>query len=336
MYTTLDQEMEVGILYSFKAELSLKHAIESTVTIRGKQVKVLNQCYISDGTATVEVTIWEEWIDYFKDQSKSGKKFFSFHNLLVKQFGTNKTLQTCSDTFTEVLETPLLDVAFDIDDEDKEQELVIKEFDVVKHVKYHMLCGSCSKKLKATNTVLIKCETCGSTCRTQNLKKFVTVVVQCKELGDDAYNLDATMLHSGNIFEDDKDVIVSNIMELSNIHVKSNKVLKTLTLQNKISVELTPPTSSVKSTPLASVKSATATSVKSTTATSVMSTTATSVMSTTVTSVMSTTASVMSTTATSVMSTATSVMLTTETSKAFPVKSNPINSKAGTSKRSKK
>ena len=221
-FCTLDQDLSAGSIYSVKAKLLLKHSIENTVSSRGKQLKVLNQCYLADEKGTMELSVWEEWIPYLRSEMDAGRDYFIFHNLMVRSYGSTKTLQTCSDTYAEAADSAPPTVQFNVSPTSDNRKVEIEEFDSVNNVKYWYRCSSCSKKVKASNTVLIKCDNCNSTMRSKKLEDIATVTIKCKkELGDDAYNLDITNLVCKSEGKD----IVNLLMEMSNVTLKVLKVL---------------------------------------------------------------------------------------------------------------
>ena len=60
-----------------------------------KPTKITDQNTISDETGVIPLTLWEEWINYFKENDR---KCFKLYNLVVKYFGT-LYVTTCSETF---------------------------------------------------------------------------------------------------------------------------------------------------------------------------------------------------------------------------------------------
>ena len=73
----------------------------------------------------MEIGIWAEWINYFRDNLEKGLDYFALHNLLVRQLGTSKVFQTCSQTFSDVLEESAPDVNIVV--VNKMEEVLVKK-----------------------------------------------------------------------------------------------------------------------------------------------------------------------------------------------------------------
>lgn len=65
---------------------------------------VMNQLYIYNETGTIELTVWESWIDFLQENNG---KCFEFCNLLVKDFNGEISVSTCSDTTIKVVQSDI-------------------------------------------------------------------------------------------------------------------------------------------------------------------------------------------------------------------------------------
>ena len=106
-----------------------------------------------------------------------------------------------------------------------------------------------SKKTKASNTLLVKCGHCGTTCKESKLVKIVVARVRCDQLGEDEYTVEAGQLL--NMLPDsefDQDEVISGILSMENVKVEVNRIPKALSKVNLI--PHLPPTISNRCTPI--------------------------------------------------------------------------------------
>ena len=116
-YIDLTDDPVVGELVAVKAKIDLSHGKEKTVNFNLKATKVLNKGIIYDEHGSMELTLWEEWIDWIKDNVTNGHDYFNCKNLLVREFNNVKYLSTCSDSDITVMDEDAPDVSYIENDE---------------------------------------------------------------------------------------------------------------------------------------------------------------------------------------------------------------------------
>ena len=227
-FSKLDAKFTPGELVSICARLDLKHSVEKTVFVHPRNAKVVNNAFVFDSFGSCAITIWDEWIDYFRKELDAEKDYYQFTNLLVRDWNGEISLTTCSDTAVVVLDTnaPDIDLLFD-NPEDTKKVVLLTEFDSVKDVLYLLICSSCGKKNKATKEQLLACMYCGATMRTEKLSQLVEIIVKCQASDNNHYIMNSIELAKyidvdPCSFETDREELVSKIMNLANITVSLN------------------------------------------------------------------------------------------------------------------
>lgn len=219
---TLNMDLTVGDLVSVRAKIDLKHAVEKSVVYSKKSVQVMNQAFLFDKHGDMELTIWDEWITFFKAEIEKNNTYFQFNNLLVKEFNGSLSLSTCSDTHCLLLPNE------DIPEPKKESLTVVKEFDLVQNVLHQFICLNCAEGINAIDHAeFVKCESCLVSQRAKKLNTRVVVQVKAASLGESFYNLNTRELKpvvSENVdlssFSTDKDLVIEKVMGLKNVVVE--------------------------------------------------------------------------------------------------------------------
>ena len=219
-YIELDKELEVGALVSVNAKIDLSHAVEKNVHIGMKNATVLNQAIVYNKSGSAELALWEGWIDFIRKELDNNHEYYSFKNLLVKEFSGNKFLSTCSESEIRVIcEEPVPDIKAPSEASSVEA-IEVDQFDLVQEVQHYYECLRCSKPIRmvADDLLLVKCECCSATVRTAGLIKSIFVIIQSKTLGEDLYRFDASDLNAfGAPFislQTDKADIVQRVMQM--------------------------------------------------------------------------------------------------------------------------
>lgn len=223
LYVNLDHLFKPGSLISTKARLDLKRAAEKTVFAYGRNATVLNQAFLYDSNGSMPFSIWEEWIPYLREENKKSD-YFTFNNLLVREWNGEMSLSTCSQTNISVCNENAPDVDIQLENQDGKSEQTIEEFFSVKDVLYYVVCGTCKNNIRAAKETLITCNSCRATMRTKNLKKLVELIVRCHEDDNNHYVIDAAELvpfMSSSIdpqsFTTDKEELIARVMEFTDI-----------------------------------------------------------------------------------------------------------------------
>lgn len=214
---------DVGKTVSVKATLDLSNAVEKEVRVGLRYTKVLNQACLVNDTGSVEFTIWEEWISFFRESVVSGNHYFNFINLLVRSFSGEKYLSTCSDTecYAIMDETPP-NVQVPIQ---SNTVVTLPEFDSIHAIDYGYICGACKKliKIKSMEEKILKCENCGVVSRSSVLEGSMGIVVKADVLGDQLYKIDVSELsrYTGVVgFDTDKAELTQMLMEIRDLTVE--------------------------------------------------------------------------------------------------------------------
>lgn len=173
-FVNLDAELRVGDLISVKAKLDLSHGAERTVPVGSRNVQVMNGAYLLDKSGSIELTIWDEWISYFKNETPGS--IFKLTNLLVKEFNGEVSVTTCADTASTKIVDPSEEADFkDLALLDDSQSIGVKEFESVNAIVHEFICSKCTHGISAIDeTSLLKCSNCGTTLRCKNLERTVT------------------------------------------------------------------------------------------------------------------------------------------------------------------
>jgi len=222
-----------GDLVNLKAKLDMQYSAEETIYSDGRSLKVLNDVYAFNEDGDIKITLWEEWINYFKNNIESNKTYFKIKQLVVKEFGNVVYLSTCSRTDVEVMmeDGPECDLL----PKETMKTITIPGFDSIGTLDYKYECLKCKKKFEATDGILQKCIYCNTTSRASSLTSHTMVEVQGK-LGDSVpFCLDLKSLRSiiTDIdvcsFKTDADVVIQEIMNLTNLKItinNENKIVK--------------------------------------------------------------------------------------------------------------
>ena len=69
-YVDINEDHEIGNLICIKGKLDLTHASETTVLHGMRNLKVMNDAFVTDKSRSIYFTMWEEWIDFFRDSDR--------------------------------------------------------------------------------------------------------------------------------------------------------------------------------------------------------------------------------------------------------------------------
>jgi len=230
---SLADTLPVGELISVKAMFEMKHAAGKNVKMGNRQREVLNQCHIFNADGSIELTLWDEWIPFFRRLVAGESTYFHFINLLVRGFGDGISLSTCSDT--EVL--PLIDEMPDVEPlnfSSDVEELIISEIVAVHSVNFGYLCPTCGSEItiKTQDEVILNCSSCKTHRKVANARKVFSALVEISQLGKDLYKLDINQFFPDEeqvSFQTDKDIIIARILSVSDANFMVNKRKKIIT-----------------------------------------------------------------------------------------------------------
>ena len=117
----LVQQKEVNNLVFVEGVVTLRSNNKST-EVFGKPTDLSENNYITDHTGNVSLTVWEEWISFFKDNADQNVKHFKPFNLIVKYYVSKGIhVSTCRETFAD-RSTPTKEIQVEVPMELTEEE----------------------------------------------------------------------------------------------------------------------------------------------------------------------------------------------------------------------
>ena len=149
-------------LITIKAKATKISASKKVTTSNG--VKEKAECYLSDPSGTIKLTMWEDFIKNVEEG-----KTYQFHNVrVIKEYGSDKlalgtTLQDCSvsesEDFAEILPQPL-----ELPDSFTTTEAKVEIIGVTTFGTY-LSCVQCHKKIAdgSFSAKILKCRNCNLT-----------------------------------------------------------------------------------------------------------------------------------------------------------------------------
>ena len=150
-----------------------------TVEVSNRKLQIAD-CHVSDTSGTIELTLWEEWINFFKSNETCLYKIF---NLAVKEFDGSIHLSTCSETFVKESDMELCDIKEEIP-EVQTNSFCIKEFDTVGRFRYSLRCPRCSKQNGPTSSSILKCSNCATSSKVEKFTKQLFIPVTSEQFSD--------------------------------------------------------------------------------------------------------------------------------------------------------
>ena len=154
----------VGQLVSVEGKVVANPAKCRYVDSFEKHTKVSDNNVVADSTGSIQLILWEEWVNYFEDKSDHFKLF----NLQVKYYD-KMFLSSCSETFADEVADPGIDIKVELSDE--VHEITVAEFDCVGRFQYSFLCFKCKRQIVPDNNIIEKCNNCGNSSKRENLSK---------------------------------------------------------------------------------------------------------------------------------------------------------------------
>ena len=234
-FVDFSSQFIVGTLVSAKAQLDLSHSQERSVYVGNgrRKCEVLNNAFLYNTSGEIALTIWEEWIPFFKSHVQAGSNYFEIKNLLVREFNNEMSLSTCSDTSCTVLIEDPPSTTYEV----RERKIIhtVSSFDSVS-VQYIYICGACSRNIKATTkSERIECSSCETKSKTATLEKKVLVKVKSAEISEDFYVIDGNGLKEHitldpTSFDTDKDDLIDAIMDLKEVTVYVDKISNVISM----------------------------------------------------------------------------------------------------------
>ena len=181
-FKKLNEKLKLGSLISVKARLDLSHAVETPVFVQGRNAKVMNQAILYDSFGEIEFTIWDEWIDFFRNNIGS-KDYFICSNLLVKEWNDEILLTTCAESsFKEILDQEKPERKCDRMNEDDSKMVLISKFTVVNSIIYQQKCKNCTRFFEVVaHQSIYNCKHCESTFNGEELDQKVEIIVKHSE-----------------------------------------------------------------------------------------------------------------------------------------------------------
>ena len=161
--TTIKEAYSVAenVIITVNGRLHYKIETLTTISVRGKDMDMLEQCTLTDETTTIKITLWDNIIC----QVHNGG-CYSFSNVRVKQFDGKKYLTTTANTVVKEDSNDfpqLSDEAFDAFFEIK--TLTVETIELLDAFKKHYSCKKCKKMVTEVTSdaiKIMKCKVCGS------------------------------------------------------------------------------------------------------------------------------------------------------------------------------
>ena len=233
----LKQTME-NELVSVQGKVTIDPLKETRIVSSfGRNCKISDNNFISDHTATIHLTLWNEWIDEFADKFAAGTNKFKLFNVLLKYFdGKGLYVSTCSDTFTELYNTEdEITVELPGQSSLEVEVMTIDEIDTVGRFVYGYVCSKCSKTIAPSKNSIVRCAVCATSQKADRLEQTMKVEVGCSVLPTNPYVIaygDLLMLwpvvRVDCVFSIDETQVTEQILNSKNLKIQVNHQTRTI------------------------------------------------------------------------------------------------------------
>ena len=147
----------------------------------GMSKRMLDGNKLYFGESFINVTLWEDMIDFVLDKKNAGTHWFRFINVKVRNFNQEKLLTTTSESTCEVVIDPPNAVPSANIDHNGTSVVRVEQVALIGDYSIYPWCINCSKKMAELSTLqLQRCRACGCTQRVAECQKKVTLNLKLK------------------------------------------------------------------------------------------------------------------------------------------------------------
>ena len=148
----------------------------------GMSKRMLDGNKLCFGESFINVTLWEDMIDFFLDNKNAGTHWFPFINVKVRDFNQEKLLTTTSESACEVVIDPPNAVPPSANIDHNGTSVVrVEQVALIGDYSIYRCCINCSKKMAELSKLeLQRCRACGCTQRVAECQKKVTLKLKLK------------------------------------------------------------------------------------------------------------------------------------------------------------